>query len=70
MDGNAKIEEVRKAKCVIFPSKVHETYGLIVPESLSYGIPCIVPTGCGATSLIENGEFWYIKAETVYKGYI
>lgn len=60
VDGNAKIEEVRKAKCVIFPSKVHETYGLIVPESLSYGIPCIVPTGCGATSLIENGKNGFV----------
>ncbi len=60
VDGNTKIEELRKAKCVIFPSKVHETYGLTIPESLSYGVPCIVPTGCGATDLIDSGKNGYI----------
>lgn len=60
VDGKTKVQELSHAKCVIFPSKVHETYGLVIPESLSYGVPCIVPEGCGATNLIVEGKNGFI----------
>lgn len=60
VDGKTKVQELSCAKCVIFSSKVHETYGLVIPESLSYGVPCIVPDGCGATNLIVEGRNGFI----------
>ena len=48
---------IKQAKCLIFPSKVNETFGLSVAEMLSMGVPCIVPLGCGAVELIQpNGN--------------
>ena len=54
-DNKTKIQKLKEAKCLIFPSKVHETFGLTIAETLSYGIPCIMPTGCGASFLIQDG---------------
>ena len=49
-----------QAKCLIFPSKVPETFGLSILEALSYGIPCIVPSQCGAADVIDNGKNGFI----------
>lgn len=46
---------IQQAKCLLFPSKVNETFGLAVPEMLSFGIPCIMPLDCGASYLIKDG---------------
>lgn len=54
-DKEVKERYVKKSKCLIFPSLVHETFGLAIAEVLSYGIPCIIPDGCGASSLIKDG---------------
>lgn len=51
---------VKKSKCLIFPSLVHETFGLTIAEMLSYGIPCIIPDGCGASSLVNDGVNGYV----------
>lgn len=53
--GKDKIQELLNAKCLIFPSKVHETFGLAIAEALSYGLPCIATNGCGASFLIQDG---------------
>jgi glycosyltransferase involved in cell wall biosynthesis len=53
-NGPEKLRYINQAKCLIFPSKCHETFGLVVPEILGYGVPCIVPDGCGASELIHN----------------
>lgn len=45
----------KQAKCLVFPSKVPETFGLSIVEALSYGIPCIVPSKCGAVDVINDG---------------
>ena len=51
---------LNQAKCLIFPSLVHETFGLAIVEALSYGIPCIMSTECGASSLIKDGINGYL----------
>ena len=53
VNGNNKMTYLKQAKCLVFPSKVNETFGLSVAEMLSIGVPCIVPLGCGATELIQ-----------------
>nr|WP_238315197.1 glycosyltransferase [Segatella maculosa] len=55
VNGNDKMTYLKQAKCLVFPSKVNETFGLSVAEMLSMGVPCIVPLGCGAAELIKNG---------------
>ncbi len=51
---------LNQAKCLIFPSLVHETFGLAIVEALSYGIPCIMSTECGASNLIKDGINGYL----------
>lgn len=53
VNGNDKMTYLKQAKCLVFPSKVNETFGLSVAEMLSIGVPCIVPLGCGAVELIQ-----------------
>lgn len=55
VNGNDKIVYLKQAKCLVFPTKHSETFGLSVAEMLSIGVPCIVPLGCGAAELIKNG---------------
>ena len=57
VNGKDKMTYLKQAKCLVFPSKVNETFGLSVAEMLSMGVPCIVPLGCGAVELIRpNGN--------------
>lgn len=51
-----KEKSIKQAKCLIFPSKIHETFGLSVAELLSYGIPCVVSEGLGCTALIYHKQ--------------
>ena len=53
VNGNDKMAYLKQAKCLVFPSKVNETFGLSVAEMLSIGVPCIVPLACGAVELIR-----------------
>lgn len=58
--GGEKEKIIKLAKCLVFPSRWYETFGLVVPEILSYGIPCIVPNGCGSSELISDGVNGYV----------
>ncbi|MGO5543208.1 glycosyltransferase [Blautia sp. HCP3S3_H10_1] len=40
---------------VVVPSMWKETYGLIVPEALSYGVPVVISENVGAKILLEHG---------------
>lgn len=60
VQGKDKLQFVKQAKCLILPSRVRETFGLVVPEMLGMGIPCIVPSQCGATYLIKDGYNGYV----------
>ena len=58
--GKKKELCLRRAKALVFPSFLGETYGLVVAEAKSYGIPCIVPDRCAASEQIEDGKTGYI----------
>lgn len=60
VNNDDKMQYVAQAKCLVFPSTVHETFGLTVAEMLSYGVPVIMPTGCGASFLIKDGANGFI----------
>lgn len=46
---------LQKARFLAFPSVWYETYGLVVQEACSYGIPCIVSDCTAAVELIDDG---------------
>ena len=48
-------DELRCAKSIVFPSRWYEGAPLTVIESLSAGIPCIVPDECAASEEIVDG---------------
>jgi len=51
------IKEILKtSRFLVFPSIWYETYGLVVQEAASYGIPCIVSDCSAASELIANDE--------------
>jgi alpha-maltose-1-phosphate synthase len=48
-------EEMRKADVLVLPS-LEEAFGLVVPQALSCGIPCVVADTVGAKDLIQEGR--------------
>lgn len=55
LSGKEKIEILEQCKCFIFTSKWYETFGLVVAEMQSFGIPSIVPAESAAAEQIRNG---------------
>jgi glycosyltransferase involved in cell wall biosynthesis len=41
------------------PSLYFETYGMVVAESLSFGVPVILSKNVGAKSLLDGHDFGY-----------
>lgn len=60
VEGSEKEKYIRQSKALVMTSKWYETFGLVVAEMKSYGIPCIVPDRCAAAEQIENGRTGYI----------
>ena len=60
VSGEDKKYYYQSAKAFIFTSRWYETFGLVVAEMKSYGIPCIVPDRCAASEQIEEGKTVYI----------
>ena len=60
VDGKEKDEHLGKATCFVFPSLWYETFGLVVTENLSRGIPCIVGDKNAACELVDDGETGFI----------
>lgn len=58
--GEKKNSFMKRAKALVFPSLWLETFGLVVAEAKSYGIPCIVPDKCAASEQIEDGQNGYV----------
>lgn len=56
VSGQQKEELIRKGKALVFASQWYETYGLVVAEMMSYGIPCIVPDQCAAAEQVVDGK--------------
>jgi len=47
--------QIQNARCLVFPSVLYETQGLVVPEMAAYGIPSIVSDVTAASEYIEHG---------------
>lgn len=54
LDRTALRREVARARAVVFPSLWAETFGLVVAEALSRGVPVIASRGTAAEEQIEN----------------
>lgn len=54
--SQAQLGEVfRRSSLLVLPS-IEEGFGLVVPQALSCGVPCIVSDAVGAKDLIRRGE--------------
>ncbi len=52
---DALAEQMRHARCLVFPSLWYETYGLVVADALRIGLPVLVSRSSVAASLLEDG---------------
>ena len=58
--------KIQDARCLVFPSLLYETQGLVVPEMAAYGIPSIVSDVSAASEYIrpnDNGLIFENKKE-------
>ena len=53
-------QELAKARCLIFPSRWYETYGLVVPEAAARGVPAIVSDISAAAERVADGVTGWI----------
>lgn len=54
-EGADKMEILKRAKALVFPSLWYEGAPLTIIEMHSLGIPCIVPDRCAASEFIQEG---------------
>jgi glycosyltransferase involved in cell wall biosynthesis len=60
------IEELEKARCLVFPSLWYETYGLVVAEAAAKGVPAIVSDISAAAERVVNGKTgWHMRSGDV-----
>lgn len=46
---------LRAARCLVFPSQWHETFGVVVSEAAAHGVPAIVSDVSGAAERVQDG---------------
>ena len=46
--------ELRHARCLVFPSRWHETFGMVVSEAAAMGVPAIVSDVSGAAERVRD----------------
>ena len=51
----AVLEEMRSARALVVPSLWRETHGMVVPEAMAAGIPCIVSSRTAPAATITDG---------------
>ncbi len=57
------VEELAKARALVFPSLWYETYGLVVAEAAARGVPAIVSDISAASERVEdNITGWHIRS--------
>ncbi|MER9303838.1 glycosyltransferase [Mesorhizobium sp. M0293] len=56
LNSDQLVSWMRKARCVVFPSRWYETYGLVVAEALRLGLPVLVSRSSVAAELVRHGE--------------
>ena len=60
LNNEEKIPYLKRTKFFVFPSIWYETFGLVVAEMLSNGIPCITSDTCAAKELIKENKTGFI----------
>lgn len=60
-DKETIIEELKKARALVFPSLWYETLGLTVLEAQAKGVPAIISNTCTAADIVKNNEtgLWF-----------
>ncbi len=53
---NGVIRALESSRALIFPSRWHETQGLVVSEAAALGVPSIVSDACAAMDYVEEGK--------------
>ncbi len=60
------IEELAKARALVFPSLWYETYGLVVAEAAARGVPAIVSDISAASERVEDGKTgWHMRSGNI-----
>ncbi len=60
------IEELSRARALVFPSLWYETYGLVVAEAAARGVAAIVSDVCAASERVLEGKTgWHIRSGDV-----
>ena len=60
VEKEEKEQYLKQAQCIVFSSIWYETFGLVVAEGLSRGLPCIVGNNNAAKEMIVDGETGFI----------
>jgi glycosyltransferase involved in cell wall biosynthesis len=55
-DRHGVVQAIRESRAIIFPSRWHETQGMVVLEAAALGVPAIVSDSCAARDAIIDGE--------------
>jgi len=55
-DREGVTHAVRNSRAIVFPSRWHETQGLVVQEAAALGVPAIVSDSCAAREAIVDGK--------------
>lgn len=55
-DKAGVIKALQSSRALIFPSRWHETQGLVVAEAAALGVPSIVSDACAAIDYVENDK--------------
>lgn len=63
------IKKIRKARCLILPSTVYETQGLVLFEAMANGIPVITSACVGAASLIKENDLGIVCNEPTVENF-
>jgi glycosyltransferase involved in cell wall biosynthesis len=61
--GQAKWELLRSADLFVLPSH-SENFGIVIPEALAMGVPCIATTGTPWAALEQGGMGWWVPPTT------
>lgn len=61
LDRAATLEQMKRARALVFPSRCFETQGLAVAEAAALGVPAIVPDTSAAREMVADGEtgLWF-----------
>jgi glycosyltransferase involved in cell wall biosynthesis len=60
LDEAGVAQALSQARCLVFPSRWYETFGLVVEEAAARGVPAIVSDICAASERVVDGTTGWI----------